>query len=161
VADEQQVHCNGGLAFSVMENGAWSHRREPLLRALQKLEQAALNATNDEDRSDYTIATILCAYASSEAFLHEWAKANAPSIYTEIAGRPCGLLRVAEEVLPEIGANLPADLIELANVKNALCNPRAAPVEPNVEGTWHPSAQRAAGVAKVLYAQCFGASPTS
>jgi len=156
VADEQSVHCNGGsVAISILENGSWTHQRESLLGAMQKLEQASADATNDDDRNCFTIATILCAYAASEAFLHEWAKAHAPSTYEEIAGRQAGLLRAAEEVLPRIGVTLSADLIELANVKNALCNPRPAPVQPRLDGNWHPSAQRAAAVAKTLYAQCF------
>jgi hypothetical protein len=156
VADERNVDSSSA-SFSILANGAWTHRRESLLASLEKLEQAALGATNDDDRECYTIATILCAHAASEAFLSEWAKTHAPSTYEEIAGRQSSLLRAAEEVLPKIGAPLSADLIELANVRNALCNPSPADGQTPLDGGWHPSAQRAAAVAKALHSQCFPA----
>ena len=43
-----------------------------------KTKHAAAGATSDEDRNCYTIATILCAHAASEAILNEWAKEHAP-----------------------------------------------------------------------------------
>jgi hypothetical protein len=156
VADEQKVHCNSGsVAFSILESVAWMHQRESLLDAVEKLEQAAVHATSDEERNCYTIATILCAHAASEAFLNEWAKTHAPSTYEKIAGTPFSLLRTAEELIPKIGGSLSADLIELANVKNALCDPPPALTQAKVNGDWYPGAQRAAAVAKALHFQCF------
>jgi hypothetical protein len=107
------------------------------------------------------VATILCAHAASEAFLNEWAETHAPSIYEEVAGRPSSLLRAAEELLPKIGGSLSADLIELTNVRNALCNPQPALTQAEVNGNWYPGAQRAAAVAKALHSQCFPESEGS
>jgi hypothetical protein len=162
VADERKAHCDSGsVAFSILESVAWSHQRQSLLGAVERLEQAAVHATSDEERNCYTIATILCAHAASEAFLNEWAKTHAPSIYEEVARRPSSLVRVAEELLPKMGGSLSADLIELTNVRNALCNPQPALTQAEVNGNWYPGAQRAAAVAKALHSQCFPESEGS
>jgi hypothetical protein len=156
VADEQGAHCNGdSVACSILENGAWTHKREALLGAIENLGRAAVEATNAEERHCFTIATILCSYAASEAFLCDWAALHAPDAYEEISARQAGLLRTAEEVLPKIGADLTTDLIELANVKNALCTSRSSTTRSPSGAAWHPSAQRAAAVAKTLYRHCF------
>jgi hypothetical protein len=156
VADEQGAHCNGdSVACSVLENGAWTHKREALLGAIEKLGHAAVDATSAQERHCFTIATILCSYAASEAFLCDWAEVHAPDTYEGIMARQAGLLRTAEEVLPKVGANLTTDLIELANVKNALCTSRSPTVDTPCDAAWQPSAQRAVAVAKTLYRHCF------
>lgn len=156
MADERKVHCNNGsVAFSILESVTWTHQRESLLGAVGTLEQAALHAITDEERNYYTIATILCAHAACEAFLNEWAHSHGPSTHEEVAARQSGLLRTAEELLPKIGGSLSADLIELANVKNAICNPDPALTQAIINGNWYSGAQRAAAVAKTLHCECF------
>ena len=87
VADEHNVQCNrGSLAFSILESVAWTRQRESLRARYKNLSRPS-PANNDEERNCYTIATILCAHAASEAFLKEWPKKHAPSIYEEIVGR--------------------------------------------------------------------------
>ncbi len=151
---EYSVNGIGGSSLSSAPNsGVCMYRRDALFAALERLEQATVNATNEADRNCFTIATILCAYGASEALLHEWAKTHAPTAYEEIAGSNSSLLRAAEEVLPQVGDCLTEDLIELVNIKNALCDPTPAPTP--IRGEWQHSAQRAAAAARALCAQCF------
>ena len=127
-----------------------------LLSTVEKLEQATRSAESPEDRNCYAIATILCAHSACDFFLTDWARSNAPDVFDAIAERHTSLLRAAEELLPRIGASLPEDLIELVNVRNILCTslPATAP-QVGIRASLHPSAQRAAAVAREICSQCF------
>jgi hypothetical protein len=130
-----------------------SYQRDALLGTLEKLEHAAVHATSDTDRHCYTVATILCAHAAGEALLNEWAKTQAPALYEEIDGRNFSLLGAAEKVLPHVGAGLSEGLIELVNMKNALCYPQ--PVPTPIGHSFRDSACRAAAAVRALHTACF------